>query len=193
MPLNATRSTSASFAPTTGPCVVRTVSELEPVAAAGATAAAQSKANAASTNKEWAFIVTAFSPSPGAQVRAKARPCQYSFTRELTKWEANRSAHRLAPGDRGLAGLGAQGHEPCRHETRQALLARGKVLGFTASTGEPVDAPGPSQGMHERAGDEIVAPEDVHLGALRQGFPEDADQLENDGIEVLVHHRGAFG
>ncbi len=46
--------------------------------------------------------------------------------------------------------------------------------------------------MHERAGDEVVAPENVGVRAAGQGLLENADQFEHHRVEVQVHHGRTF-
>src|SRR5580698_6096254 len=69
--------------------------------------------------------------------------------------------------------LAAEGVEPRGHELGDALLHRREIVGVADAAGEAVDAAGAGQGVHQRPGDEVIAPEDVFLGGVGQGPLQD--------------------
>src|ERR1035441_7901494 len=69
----------------------------------------------------------------------------------------------------------ANGEEASRHEFRHALLHREKVLRPARPVRQLVDSPRTRKRVHQCAGDEVVAPEDVLLVGFGQRLFEQLD------------------
>ncbi len=63
---------------------------------------------------------------------------------------------------------------------------------MTQAAGQPIDAAGACEGVHERASHEVIPPEDVFLRIVGKRSLEDRDQFQHDRIKVLVHQLRAF-
>ncbi len=64
---------------------------------------------------------------------------------------------------------------------------------LSVSARQTVNPPCPGQRVHQRAGHEVIAPEDIVLRRIRQRTPEDGDQLQLNRIEMDVHQDSNFG
>src|SRR3546814_16305422 len=56
-----------------------------------------------------------------------------------------------------------------------------------------VDTPGARERQHQRAGDEMIAPENIFLGRVGQRLFQYLDQAKHAGVEIFVHELRALG
>src|SRR5687768_14252758 len=126
-------------------------------------------------------------PDPRRRTRTKRTPtsptsrCRWDSTvrHGLRDWQP--VFGNAPPRRRFLAGLDRL--EARRHEFRHTLPDRRKIVRMAEAAGQAIDPPGAPQSVHQRARHEVITPEDVLLGVVRQRSLQDTDELQDYRIE----------